>query len=48
MLLIFLGIPLILGLIVQSRLKSTFAKNSRVPVASGKTGAEVARGEPRS
>lgn len=42
-LLIFLGIPLILGLVVQSRLKSTFAKNSRVPVASGKTGAEVAR-----
>ncbi len=42
-LLIFLGIPLVLGLIVQSRLKSTFAKNSRVPVASGKTGAEVAR-----
>ena len=28
---------------MQSRLKSTFAKNSRVPVASGKTGAEVAR-----
>jgi Zn-dependent membrane protease YugP len=43
LLLIFLGIPLILGLVVQSRLKSTFAKNSRVPVASGKTGAEVAR-----
>ena len=42
-LLIFLGIPLVLGLIVQSRLKSTFAKNSRVPVTSGKTGAEVAR-----
>jgi Zn-dependent membrane protease YugP len=43
LLLILLGIPLILGLVVQSRLKSTFAKNSRVPVASGKTGAEVAR-----
>jgi Zn-dependent membrane protease YugP len=43
LLLIFLGIPLVLGLVVQSRLKSTFAKNSRVPVASGKTGAEVAR-----
>ena len=43
LLLIFLGIPLVLGLVVQSRLKSTFAKNSRVPVASGKTGADVAR-----
>jgi Zn-dependent membrane protease YugP len=43
LLLIFFGIPLILGLVVQSRLKSTFAKNSRVPVASGKTGADVAR-----
>lgn len=43
LLLIFFGIPLVLGLVVQSRLKSTFAKNSRVPVASGKTGADVAR-----
>jgi Zn-dependent membrane protease YugP len=43
LLLIFLGIPLVLGLVVQSRLKGTFAKNSRVPVASGKTGADVAR-----
>lgn len=43
LLLIFFGIPLVLGLVVQSRLKSTFAKNSRVPVASGKTGANVAR-----
>ncbi len=43
LLLIFLGIPLVLGLVVQSRLKSTFAKNSRVPVVSGKTGADVAR-----
>ena len=37
------GVPLILGLAVQGRLRSTFAKNSRVPVASGKTGADVAR-----
>jgi Zn-dependent membrane protease YugP len=43
MYLILFGIPLILGLAVQGWLRSTFSKNSRVPVASGKTGAEVAR-----
>ena len=37
------GVPLILGLAVQGWLRSTFAKNSRMPVASGKTGADVAR-----
>jgi len=37
------GIPLILGLAVQGWLRRTFAKNSRVPVASGMTGADVAR-----
>jgi uncharacterized protein len=37
------GVPLILGLIVQRWLRGTFARNSQVPVASGKTGAEVAR-----
>jgi Zn-dependent membrane protease YugP len=37
------GVPLILGLAVQGWLRSTFSKNSRVPVGSGMTGAEVAR-----
>jgi Zn-dependent membrane protease YugP len=37
------GIPLIVGLAVQGWLRNTFAKNSRVPVGSGMTGAEVAR-----
>lgn len=37
------GVPLILGLAVQGWLKSTFSKNSQVPVASGMTGADVAR-----
>jgi Zn-dependent membrane protease YugP len=41
--LICLGVPLIIGLAVQGWLRSTFAKNSRVPVTSGKTGADVAR-----
>ena len=36
-------VPLILGLAVQSWLKSTFARNSQKAIASGKTGAEVAR-----
>jgi uncharacterized protein len=39
----FFVIPLIIGLIAQSRVKSTFAKNLQVPVANGLTGAEVAR-----
>jgi Zn-dependent membrane protease YugP len=41
--LICFGIPLILGLAVQGWLRSTFSRNSQVPVASGKTGADVAR-----
>ncbi len=41
--LIFFGIPLILGLAVQGWLRSTFSKNSRVPVSSGRSGADVAR-----
>jgi hypothetical protein len=36
-------VPLVGGLAVQGWLKSTFAANSRKAVASGKTGAEVAR-----
>jgi Zn-dependent membrane protease YugP len=36
-------VPLILGLAVQGWLKSTFARNSQKAIASGKTGAEVAR-----
>ena len=35
--------PLILGLAVQAWLKRTFAVNSRKPVVSGKSGADVAR-----
>jgi Zn-dependent membrane protease YugP len=37
------GVPLVLGLAVQGWLRSTFSHNSRVPVASGLTGADVAR-----
>ena len=37
------AVPLIVGLAVQGWLRNTFAKNSRVPVGSGLTGAEVAR-----
>ena len=37
------AVPLIVGLAVQGWLKSTFSHNSRVPVVSGLTGAEVAR-----
>jgi hypothetical protein len=36
-------IPLVLGLAVQGWLKSTFAKNSKIPVGSGLSGADVAR-----
>ena len=39
----FFIIPLIIGLVAQSRVKSTFARNLQVPVANGMTGAEVAR-----
>lgn len=37
------AVPLIVGLSVQGWLRSTFAKNSRVSVGSGMTGADVAR-----
>ena len=36
-------VPLIIGLAVQAWLRKTFAVNSQKPVASGKSGAEVAR-----
>jgi len=36
-------VPLIVGLGVQGRLKRTFAVNNQKPVASGKSGADVAR-----
>jgi len=36
-------VPLVVGLAVQGWLKSTFARNNQVRVASGKTGADVAR-----
>ncbi len=36
-------VPFVIGLAVQGWLKSTFARNSQVPVANGLTGAEVAR-----
>ena len=38
-----IGIPLIFGLAVQGWLRNTFSKNSRIPVGSGMTGADVAR-----
>lgn len=41
--LVFLLIPLVLGLVVQGWLKSTFARNSKIAVRSGLSGAEVAR-----
>jgi hypothetical protein len=41
--LFYLIVPLIIGLAVQGWLKRTFAVNSRKPVVSGKSGAEVAR-----
>jgi Zn-dependent membrane protease YugP len=39
----YIGVPLIIGLAVQGWLRSTFSKNSRIPVGSGMTGADVAR-----
>jgi len=39
----FLIPPLIVGLVVQSRLKRVVAENAQVPVASSLTGAQVAR-----
>ena len=41
--LVFLIIPLVLGLSVQGWLKSTFARNSKIAVRSGLSGADVAR-----
>jgi uncharacterized protein len=41
--LVFLIPPLLFGLLVQQWLKRTFARYSDVPLASGLTGAEVAR-----
>jgi Zn-dependent membrane protease YugP len=41
--LLFLVPPLVLGLVIQSRLKRTFAKYSNVQLASGLPGAQVAR-----
>jgi len=41
--LLYLIVPLILGLAVQGWLKRTFALNSAKPVVSGKSGADVAR-----
>ena len=37
------AVPLVIGLAVQGWLRNTFAKNNRVPVGSGMTGADVAR-----
>jgi hypothetical protein len=41
--LVFFIVPLVIGLVAQSRVKSTFARNLQVPVANGLSGAEVAR-----
>jgi uncharacterized protein len=42
-LLVFFIIPMVLGIAVQSWLKSTFARNSKIAVGSGLSGADVAR-----
>jgi Zn-dependent membrane protease YugP len=39
----FFVVPLVIGLVAQSRVKSTFARNLQVPIANGLAGAEVAR-----
>ena len=39
----FFVLPLVIGMIAQSRVKRTFARNLQVPVANGLSGAEVAR-----
>lgn len=36
-------VPMIIGLVAQHRVKSTFARNLEVPISNGMTGAEVAR-----
>jgi Zn-dependent membrane protease YugP len=41
--LILLILPMAAGLFAQHRVRSTFARNLKVPVANGLTGAEVAR-----
>jgi len=41
--LLYLIVPLVIGLAVQGWLKRTFAVNSQKPVVSGKSGADVAR-----
>ena len=41
--LVFFIVPLIIGLVAQSRVKTTFARNLQVPIANGLSGAEVAR-----
>lgn len=43
LLLVFFGIPMIIGIVIQSRLRKTFARNSKVPISTGKSGADVAR-----
>ncbi len=43
LLLVFFGIPMIIGLVIQSRLRKTFAGNSKIPISTGKSGADVAR-----
>jgi Zn-dependent membrane protease YugP len=40
---VFFGIPMIIGIVIQSRLRKTFARNSKVPISTGKSGADVAR-----
>lgn len=40
---LFLGVPFVVGLVIQGWMRSTFARTSRIPVASGLSGAEVAR-----
>ena len=40
---VFFGIPFVIGLVAQHRVRSTFARNLQVPIANGLTGAEVAR-----
>jgi Zn-dependent membrane protease YugP len=39
----FFVVPLIIGLVAQSRVKSTFTRNLQVPIANGLSGADVAR-----
>jgi uncharacterized protein len=42
-LLVFFLVPMVLGLSVQGWLKSTFARNAKIAVGSGLSGADVAR-----